>query len=224
VVVDHHLHAPLDLLGAMVLEVESELDFFFLGAPQGELLRLVVHVVALLFVHAHDGCARSRHELLLGGHIALQVLALLGVVILAGGCRHLGHFVLEVVVLGLGALDVLVLEGGRVTQCRGMDFVELGDRDECCAEENVLEMDLSMKKNPKSVDLSDAILKMKSWKWRGWPLCLAIPPFEMKAWRRSSPLFMFQSGASRWRVIRCDLPKLHFLGVALIGRPRDDPW
>ena len=71
--------------------------------------------------------------------------------------------------LGLGALDVLVLEVSLVTHCHGMDFVELGYRHDCCADGNVLEMDLRVKKNLKSVDLSDAVLKGKSWKEHGWP-------------------------------------------------------
>jgi hypothetical protein len=48
-----------------------------------------------------------------------------------------------------------------------MDFVELDDRHDCSTDENVLEMDLSVKKNPKSVDLNDAVLRKKSWRCRG---------------------------------------------------------
>jgi hypothetical protein len=60
-----------------------------------------------------------------------------------------------------------VLEVGLVTHCHEMDFVELDDRHDCCADENVLEMDLSVKKNPKIIALNDAVLRKKSWRCRG---------------------------------------------------------
>jgi hypothetical protein len=94
-----------------------------------------------------------------------------GVVVLAEVHRHLGHLGVGTVELafgpwhlGLGTDVIRALEGGLVTHCHGMDFVELDDHHDRRDDENMLVEDFCGKKNAKSVDLSGAVLKMKLWK------------------------------------------------------------
>ena len=84
---------------------------------------------------------------------------------------------------------------------------------ECCQ----VEEDSHRKKNmTMSGDLSDAVLVKRLRKTHGSRSCCGIRPFVWRAWRRGSPVVLLPIGGDRWRVARCDHPKLHSLDVELI--------
>ena len=194
-----------------------------LGAPHFLRLLLVARVwVPLVLVHG----GWRRCELLLIGHVELQVLAPRDIVVLGVGRRRLGALDVGVVELDLGSrwlvLAVFVvraLEGCHANHCHGMGFLKLANRHVLESDESVLVEDLHSKRCPKSVSSNGAVLILMTTKWKnhGGASWSGTHPFAMIACHQG---FV----ESRRRVVRCVRPMLRSLDVMLVGRQRGEPW
>ena len=142
--------APRALLGWLDVEgVEFLHGSSFLGAPQGVQLLLVILIGWPILVPSCE-------------HVGLHGLVPHNVVFLVGGRRHIVFFRLGALELALFPWDhvlgddvIHITKGGLVNHCHEMGCVELDGLDD---DANELGEDLHLKKCPKSVGLSGAIL------------------------------------------------------------------
>ena len=106
------------------------------------------------------------------------------------------------------------LELGLVGHCHGTDFLVPVGLECCCVEED------SHRKTSMTTSggLSDTVLVTKLRKMLGSRSCCGIHPFVWRAWRPNSPVVVLPIVVGRWRVARCDHPKLHSLDVELVVR------
>ena len=97
-----------------------------------------------------------------------------------------------------------MLKLGLVGHCHGIDFLAPGGLEWCRVEEDWHQKTSMMTRG----DLSDAVLVKKLRKLLGSRSCCGIHPFVWRAWRPNSPVAVLPIVVGRWRVVRCDHPKL----------------